>query len=105
MPEFEFIKYEKSDHIAYITINRPDVMNAMNPPSTVEMHQAWEDFNSDPDSWVAIVTGAGERAFSAGMDLRWRNQANAEGAPARPPVEFPNSGFGGLTNPRNVAIW
>jgi enoyl-CoA hydratase/carnithine racemase len=105
MPEaFQFITYEKSDHIAYMTINRPDVMNALNPPATVEMDRAWEDFNADADSWVAIVTGAGERSFSAGMDLRWRAQANAEGENAQR-VEFPHSGFGALTNPRHVGIW
>jgi enoyl-CoA hydratase/carnithine racemase len=105
MPDaYEFISYEKSDHIAVMTINRPDVMNALNPPATIEMHAAWEDFTNDPDAWVAIVTGAGDRAFSAGMDLRWRAQQNASGEPA-PRVDFPNSGFGGLTNPRQVHIW
>ena len=67
---YEFIKYEKPDHIAYLTINRPEVMNALHPPAHVEMRRGLDDFETDPDSWVVIVTGDGERAFSAGMDLR-----------------------------------
>ena len=98
MPEFEFITYEKVDRIAYLTINRPDVMNALHPPACVEMSQVWDDFAADPEAWVAIVTGAGERAFSAGMDLRYRNQTDGER------VAMPASGFGGLTNPRERAI-
>ena len=98
MPEFEFITYEKVDRIAYLTINRPDVMNALHPPACVEMSDAWDDFAEDPDAWVAIVTGAGERSFSAGMDLRYRNKTDGER------VAMPESGFGGLTNPRKRAI-
>jgi enoyl-CoA hydratase/carnithine racemase len=114
---FQFIKYEKADHIAYLTINRPDVMNALHPPASAEMSQAWQDFEEDDDTWVAIVTGAGERAFSAGMDLRARNEAQSggqsrgDGAPAAaaPPAqqgERPRAamagGFGGLTNPSHT---
>jgi enoyl-CoA hydratase/carnithine racemase len=98
MPNFEFISYEKAHRIAYLTINRPDVMNALHPPASVEMSQAWDDFAADPEVWVAIVTGAGERAFSAGMDLRYRAQNEGER------IAMPDSGFGGLTNPRKRQI-
>ncbi|HAL47130.1 MAG: enoyl-CoA hydratase/isomerase family protein [SAR202 cluster bacterium] len=62
--------YEKKGKIAYITINRPDVMNAMDPETYSELSQAWIDVRDDPDVWCAIITGAGDRAFSAGADLR-----------------------------------
>ena len=102
---FQLISYEKQGHIAIVTIKRPDFMNALNPPATAEMHQAWEDFNADPEMWVGIVTGEGDKAFSAGMDLRWRAQQDASGAPPQSPGDTVSGGFGGLTNPREVAIW
>jgi enoyl-CoA hydratase/carnithine racemase len=102
--DFDFIKYEKADHIAYLTINRPEVMNALHPPAHAELARAWEAFENDEDSWVAIVTGTGDRAFSAGMDLRNRAEANARGEQPYPSATA-NRGFGGLTNPRHAKIW
>jgi enoyl-CoA hydratase/carnithine racemase len=98
--------YEKRDHIAYITINRPEVLNALHGPAGAELGKIWGDFASDSDSWVAIITGAGERAFSAGMDLRARAAADAAGEERPPPpAGAANPGFGGLTNPRHYNIW
>ena len=54
---------------ALITFNRPERMNAMSPDLIALLRQATEDFNNDDDLWVAIITGAGERAFCAGADL------------------------------------
>src|SRR5258705_5446531 len=85
---FEFVRYEKRDHTAVVTINRPDVMNALHPAANEELAQAWDDFASDPDCWVGILTGAGEKAFSAGNDLKWTAQ---HGMPS-----MPKGGFGGL---------
>ena len=62
--------FEKKGQVAYITINRPDVMNAMDPETYSELSQAWLDVRDDPDIWCAIITGAGDRAFSAGADLK-----------------------------------
>ena len=62
--------YEKRGKVAYITINRPEVMNAMDPETYHELSQAWIDVRDDPDVWCAIITGAGDKAFSAGADLR-----------------------------------
>ena len=62
--------YEKKGKIAYITINRPEVMNAMDPETYSELSQAWIDVRDDPDVWCAIITGAGDKAFSAGADLK-----------------------------------
>ena len=67
---YETIIYEKKDKIAYITLNRPRVMNAMNGTMNRELSQAWQDFNLDPDAWIAIITGAGDKAFSSGADLK-----------------------------------
>jgi enoyl-CoA hydratase/carnithine racemase len=69
---YEYILYEKRGHIAYVTINRPEVMNALHPPAHRELGEAWADYIADDNLWVAILTGAGERAFSAGSDLKYR---------------------------------
>ena len=71
-PPFEHILYEKKGRIAYVTVNRPQVMNALHPPAHAELTRAWDDFIADDQVWVAILTGAGERAFSAGSDLKYR---------------------------------
>jgi len=86
--QLEFVRYEKRDHIATVTINRPEVMNALHPPANEELSGVWDDVAADPDVWVAILTGAGERAFSAGNDLKWTAQ---HGVP-----RMPKGGFGGL---------
>jgi enoyl-CoA hydratase/carnithine racemase len=69
--DLKFVKYEKHGHIAHITLNRPEVMNALHPPCHLEMERVWDDFVADKAMWVAILTGAGERAFSAGNDLKY----------------------------------
>lgn len=61
--------YEKHYGVATITLNRPDKHNAMNPQMLVELARAWIDFREDSQLRVAVLTGAGERAFSAGADL------------------------------------
>jgi len=62
--------YEKDGKVATFTLNRPDSMNALNPNLFRELHVAFEDFNRDPDLWVAIITGSGEKAFCAGADIK-----------------------------------
>ena len=86
----DIIRYEKRNAIAYITLNRPEVMNAFNPPMTLRLREILLDYRDDPDLRVAILSGAGDRAFSAGQDLKWRdalNQGQAVAAPTDP--EFP----------------
>ena len=61
--------YEKKDKLAYFTLNRPDALNAFDPEQAEEFAKALIDFRDDPHAWVAIITGAGDRAFSAGADL------------------------------------
>ena len=81
---YEFVEYEKRDRIAYITFNRPEVLNAMHAPMHVELAEIWQDFKDDDDLWVAIVTGAGDRAFSAGNDLKATAAQKCRRHPARP---------------------
>ncbi len=64
------LQYEKRERIALITINRPEAMNSLTREMLVGLDAAFEDFQSDPDLWVAILTAAGDRAFCAGMDLK-----------------------------------
>jgi crotonobetainyl-CoA hydratase len=76
--------------LTIVSIERPDVYNALNADAHVELHSAFDDFANDESQWVAIITGAGERAFCAGHDLK--QQAEGGG------IRFPQSGFGGLTS-------
>ncbi len=65
----ETFKYEKQGKIAVMTVNRPEAMNAFTEEMLAAMDAAFEDFQNDDDLWVAVFTGAGEKAFCAGMDL------------------------------------
>jgi enoyl-CoA hydratase len=69
---YETILYRVEDHVAYLTMNRPESMNAFNQQMTFEFIAACQAINDDPDVRVAIVSGAGGRAFSAGLDLKER---------------------------------
>jgi len=90
---YQYALYDKKDRIAYITINRPEVMNSLHIPAHQELAEIWADFRDDPDVWVAIFTGAGDKAFSAGNDLKY---AAAHSDAPHPPM--PPGGFGGITN-------
>lgn len=68
--EFKFIVYEKSEGIATITLNRPEALNAFSKEVVSELLQALEDIRSDESVRVVILTGAGEKAFSAGADIK-----------------------------------
>jgi len=83
---YKYIVYEKREHTAYIMLNRPEVLNALHPPLEAELDAVWKDYISDPDLWVAILTGAGERAFSAGSDLKYR-ASEADQESLRRPAE------------------
>jgi len=61
--------YEKKDHVAYITLNRPEKLNTMSVELSRQLIKALHDFDADNDLYVGIVTGAGERSFCAGADL------------------------------------
>ena len=60
------------DHVAYVTLNRPEAMNALNPELRWSLSQHFDKIEQNEDIWLAVVTGAGERAFCAGADLKHR---------------------------------
>jgi enoyl-CoA hydratase/carnithine racemase len=93
--DYKLIKVEKREHLTIVTINRPEAMNAMNPPTSAEMSHAFNEFDEDPDAWVCILTGAGDRAFSAGNDLKY--QAEHGGPKVREEMATVKGGLGGIT--------
>jgi crotonobetainyl-CoA hydratase len=87
----EYSLTERDGHLLYVTINRPEVMNALHPPASRELSGVFDEFANDPELWIAIVTGAGDRAFSAGNDLKYQaSGGDMTGAPS--------TGFAGITN-------
>lgn len=92
---YELIQVEKEGHVTIVTINRPAVMNCISPPTSKELDNAFNEFDADPEAWVCIVTGAGDRAFSAGNDLKW--QATHGGAAVAEASKGIKGGFAGLT--------
>lgn len=95
------ILYEKRGRVAYITINRPEVRNAIDLETSRELAQAWRDFRDDDELWIGVLTGAGDKAFSAGADLKSLIPMLA-GA-ARNNEEANDSGFGGITS--DLTCW
>ena len=89
MPDYEFLTVEREAKLTVITINRPAVYNALHPPAHFEFDSVFNDFAADPKQWVAIITGAGDKAFSAGNDLKYQAAGGSR--------ERPASGLGGLT--------
>lgn len=86
----EFCTVEREGKLTIVTLNRPDMMNALHPPAHFELDAVFNEFAVDSGQWVAIVTGAGERAFCTGNDLKFQAAGNR--------LTFPPSGFGGLTS-------
>ncbi len=64
------VEVQKEGKIIIITINRPEARNALNSEVRQGLNQAYTDFRDDPNLWVAILTGAGDKAFSAGADIK-----------------------------------
>src|SRR5215468_1282175 len=68
-PSLENVQYEKKDGIAYVTLNRPKVLNALNTPTWMDLKTAFEDARDDAEVRGVILTGAGDKAFIAGADI------------------------------------
>jgi enoyl-CoA hydratase/carnithine racemase len=81
--------YETIDNgkIAIMTINRPERMNSSDPGMGARWFDAWTHFAADDNCWAAIVTGAGDRAFSAGQDLKIRDEREREAGEGQAPAE------------------
>src|SRR5213592_3000957 len=95
MPEFTDILYEKNHQVrgaAWITINRPEVMNAFTGHTLTEMRDAVEAASGDLEIGVVVITGAGDRAFCAGGDVRWLREAQRESVAGAAPLE-PRAGI------------
>jgi len=95
------ILYEKRGRVAYITINRPEARNAVDPETMQELSNAWIDFRDDDDLWIGVLTGAGNQSFSAGADLKTLIP-RLTGAIPGGAQEIPG-GFGGIT--RGFECW
>ena len=94
----EYCRYEKRGHVAYVTITRPEVMNALHAHASRELGGVWDQFAADDDAWVGVLTGEGDKAFSAGNDLKYTAEMSRLTKEQRPDLTMPAGGFGGLTN-------
>ena len=87
---FEFLNVEVRGHVTTLTMNRPAVMNAINPAMHTEMQAALDAFASAPDQYICVITGVGDRAFCAGSDLKAAAQAGISSS------QYPKNGYAGL---------
>lgn len=98
------VRYEKRNHIAYVTINRPERRNALHSYAYADLRQCWLDMKRDPDIYVGIVTGAGP-AFCAGRDIKFLAEYQAQGklTPHEDPTN-PLYHWGGGGQPTDVEL-
>lgn len=82
-------------HILLVTINRPKYMNCLPVEATIELGALWKWYDAEPELRCAVFTGAGEKAFCAGMDLKQRLDIRNTNDVA---FEYPSGGFGGMSN-------
>ena len=94
------VHYARDGHVATITLDRPDALNAIDREMNEQLAAAWRRFDDDSEAWVGILTGAGDRAFCAGADLKDLIPAAGEQARAGTLTEF---NFGG--NTRGFTTW
>src|ERR1700732_2265097 len=102
--DLQFVRYEKKDHVAYVTINRPEVRNALHSYAYLELNSCWRDIGRDPAIYCGIFTGTGV-AFCAGRDIKFLAEYQAKGL--RTPHEDPNSPvfhWGGVGQPQNPEL-
>jgi acetyl-CoA C-acetyltransferase len=86
--QFDEVLVERFGHVLQVTLNRPENMNALHSGVHFALHEIWDEYERDNDLWVAVVTGAGDRAFCSGNDLK----VTARGGD----MSMPHSGFAGL---------
>ena len=95
--------YEKKGRIAYLTMNRPERLNAMGGGLGEALSEAWQDFREDPELWIAIVTGAGDRAFSSGADLV--AMSSASGPTLSPGAQALTPNYKNVSIMRGMECW
>ena len=88
--DLKFSKVTRKGPITIVTLSRPEVYNALHIDAHLELNKVFDDFSADPEQWVAIVTGAGDKAFCAGNDLKLQAAGGKRG--------FVSAGFAGLTS-------
>ena len=88
--ELKFSVVTRKGPVTTVTLSRPEVYNALHTDAHFELQKVFDDFSSDPEQWVAIVTGAGDKAFCAGNDLKWQAAGGKRG--------WDKGGFAGLTS-------
>jgi len=99
----QHIRYERHGHVRLITIDRADKMNSMDFAASEEITARFQEFDADEDARIAVVTGAGEKAFCAGADLKTYTMNFARAAPHEFRQKFTEGpGFAGIT--RNLQI-
>ncbi|RGB38158.1 ClpP/crotonase-like domain-containing protein [Rhizophagus diaphanus] len=91
-----------SPRVLLITINRPKQLNALNLPAHFELDGVFNWYNKEPELWVAIITGVGNKAFCVGQDLKSEFTSNEKGSSSNDDDDsilknFPKSGFGGIS--------
>ncbi len=74
------VEYEKKDHVAFVTLDRPEVLNALDLQTHAELAEIWDDFERDDFIRVGVLSGRGTRAFSVGQDLKELAQRDQAGA-------------------------
>ncbi len=87
---YEYCIVEREGHILKVSMNRPEVRNALHPPANEELAGIFNAFEGDSGLWVAIITGVGRESFSAGNDLKYMASGGE--------MWMPKSGFAGLTH-------
>jgi enoyl-CoA hydratase/carnithine racemase len=96
------IELERRGHVALVTIDRPEAMNALDFAANAELIEVWTRVRDDDDVRAAVLTGAGERAFCAGADLKTYTMAYARRGPAEIRAVTGGPGFGGITRSLEV---
>lgn len=91
--EYAFCKVARHGHILEVTLNRPEARNSLTPEANFELEDIFNLFEADRSLWVAILTGAGDKAFSAGNDLKYTASGKQ--------MWVPETGFAGLTHRKN----
>jgi dehydration protein DpgD len=92
------VRYEKHEQIAYITLDRPHVLNAMDLKMHEELALIWDDFEADDKIRVGVITGAGDKAFSVGQDLKELEQMQRNGIVSQSSIgSYGKSGWPRLT--------
>src|ERR1700751_3434270 len=86
--DLKFSKVTRKGPITIVTLSRPEVYNALHIDAHFELNKVFDDFSADPEQWVAMVPGPGNKAFCAGTDLKWQPAGGKRG--------WDKGGFAGL---------